>query len=86
MALKEERGGGRHSFIGVTPNGNRFAGPGDRDPGYGSTSKMIAESAIGLGMTIDTPGGVWTPGAAMGRRLIDRLVANAGLTFRVESK
>jgi len=35
---------------------------------------------------IDTPGGAWTPGAAMGRRLIDRLVANAGLTFQVERK
>jgi short subunit dehydrogenase-like uncharacterized protein len=32
----------------------------------------------------DVPGGVWTPGAAMGRKLIDRLQANAGLEFKVE--
>ena len=88
---KEEREAGFYDilFIGVTPNGKqiRVSVSGDRDPGYGSTSKMIAESAICLVRdAIDTPGGVWTPGAAMGRRLIDRLIANAGLTFQVESK
>ena len=31
------------------------------------------------------PGGIWTPGAAMGDRLIKRLVDNAGLTFEVEA-
>jgi short subunit dehydrogenase-like uncharacterized protein len=31
-----------------------------------------------------TPGGVWTPGAAMGSKLVDRLQENAGLTFAVE--
>ena len=45
---------------------------GDRDPGYGSTSKMIAETAIALS-EIDGPGGVTTPGAALGEALIDRL-------------
>ena len=88
---KEEREAGFYDilFIGLTPEGKqvRVSVSGDRDPGYGSTSKMIAESAICLVRdAIDTPGGVWTPGAAMGRRLIDRLVANAGLTFQVESK
>jgi short subunit dehydrogenase-like uncharacterized protein len=36
----------------------------------------------------DTPelaAGIWTPGAAMGDRLIKRLVDNAGLTFQVEA-
>jgi short subunit dehydrogenase-like uncharacterized protein len=59
---------------------------GDRDPGYGSTSKMISECAICL--LRDTPGvpaGFWTPGAAMQHRLIKRLVDHAGLTFAVEA-
>jgi short subunit dehydrogenase-like uncharacterized protein len=57
---------------------------GDRDPGYGSTSKMIAEAARCLLEDIDrddTPGGVWTPGAAMGLALVRRLQARAGLVF-----
>lgn len=57
---------------------------GDRDPGYGSTSKMIAESALCLAFDVDreeTPGGVWTAAAAMGDALIERLTENAGLTF-----
>ena len=29
-------------------------------------------------------GGVWTPGALLGQALIDRLTANAGLTFQIE--
>ena len=59
---------------------------GDRDPGYGSTAKMLAEAAIGLitdGKA--APGGVWTPGAALGMALVDRLQQNAGLTFAVEA-
>ena len=33
----------------------------------------------------DVAAGIWTPGAAMGEKLIPRLVRNAGLTFKVES-
>ena len=59
---------------------------GDRDPGYGSTSKMIAESAVCLLQDASaTPGGIWTPASAMGTALIARLGANAGLTFAVEA-
>ena len=58
---------------------------GDRDPGYGSTSKMISECAICLLRdTPDVPAGIWTPGAAMRHKLIKRLVDHAGLTFAVE--
>ncbi|PLW66941.1 saccharopine dehydrogenase family protein [Pseudohalioglobus lutimaris] len=58
---------------------------GDRDPGYGSTSRMIAESAVALACDdIVTPGGIWTPAAAMGDPLIKRLVDNAGLVFKTE--
>ena len=58
---------------------------GDMDPGYGSTSKMIAESAICL--VKECPhliGGIYTPAPAMGEKLIARLQANAGLDFRLE--
>ena len=57
---------------------------GDRDPGYGSTSKMIAESALCLAFDVsreETPGGVWTAAAPMGDKLIARLEENAGLSF-----
>jgi short subunit dehydrogenase-like uncharacterized protein len=57
---------------------------GDRDPGYGSTSKMLAESAVCLAKDdLDSAGGVLTPSTAMGNALLDRLRANAGLTFDV---
>ncbi|MFM1977244.1 MAG: hypothetical protein RL145_2090, partial [Pseudomonadota bacterium] len=57
---------------------------GDRDPGYGSTSKMIAESALCLiNEAKDAAGGIWTPGAVMGPALRARLVKSAGLTFDV---
>ncbi|HEV7234233.1 MAG TPA: saccharopine dehydrogenase NADP-binding domain-containing protein [Sphingorhabdus sp.] len=83
----EERENGFYDilFIGQYPDGReiRASVKGDRDPGYGSTSKMIAETAIAL-CDNDGPGGVTTPGAALGQKLIDRLQAHAGLTFAVE--
>jgi short subunit dehydrogenase-like uncharacterized protein len=85
---KEERESGLYDllFVGLAPDGQqiRVAVRGDRDPGYGSTSKMIAESAICLRETPEINGGMWTPGAAMGNRLIKRLVDHAGITFTVE--
>ena len=55
---------------------------GDKDPGYGSTSKMISESAVCLLKDAqDTDGGIWTTAPAMGDKLISRLRANAGVTF-----
>ena len=74
-------------FVGVADDGRKVkvSVKGDRDPGYGSTSKMLAESAICLVKDCaSVPGGVWVPGAAMGSHLIDRLQKNAGLTFTVE--
>lgn len=59
---------------------------GDMDPGYGSTSKMIAESAICLVKECeDLNGGIYTPAPSMGTKLIKRLQDNAGLTFKIES-
>jgi short subunit dehydrogenase-like uncharacterized protein len=75
-------------FVGLAPDGRKVkvSVKGDRDPGYGSTSKMLAEAAVCLVKDApDVPGGVWTPGAAMRTKLIDRLQGNAGLTFTVES-
>jgi short subunit dehydrogenase-like uncharacterized protein len=84
---KEERDTGFYDilFIGEYADGRRamLSVKGDRDPGYGSTSKMIAETAIAL-TEIDGPGGVTTPGAALGEALVTRLQAKAGLTFAVE--
>ena len=57
---------------------------GDMDPGYGSTSKMIAESAICLIQDCsELSGGIYTPAPAMGEKLITRLVDKAGLTFDI---
>ena len=60
---------------------------GDSDPGYGSTSKMLAESAISLAFD-NLPGnyGVITPSFAMGDKLLKRLKENAGLSFEFKIK
>lgn len=87
---KEERENGSYDvlFAGINKNGEmvKASVQGDRDPGYGSTSKMIAESAVCL---LKNPkaasGGIWTPGAALGKLLIARLEKNAGLSFTLES-
>jgi len=58
---------------------------GDKDPGYGSTCKMIAQSALCLVQDIpEGPGGITTPGAVLGEQLVKRLEAKAGLTFAAE--
>lgn len=58
---------------------------GDMDPGYGSTSKMITESAVCLVKECDDlKGGIYTSASSMGTKLIKRLEDNAGLTFKLE--
>ena len=76
-------------FIGERADGStlRVSVKGDRDPGYGSTCKMMAESALCLVQDVSpasTGGGIWTPGAALGMALVKRLQARAGLTFALE--
>jgi short subunit dehydrogenase-like uncharacterized protein len=88
---KVARENGRYEvqFTGETADGKRLCASvrGDRDPGYGSTAKMIAESALCL---VNDPqralagGGVWTAGSAMGLALQRRLEARAGLRFAIE--
>lgn len=84
---KEERENGFYdiAFFGEYPNGDRIVTSvkGDRDPGYGSTSKMISEAALTL-KDVESPGGVFTPGGVMAAPLVDRLQKYAGLTFAVE--
>jgi len=88
---KEQRESGMYDvlFAGKTDDGRTLRGAvsGDKDPGYGSTSKMLAEAALTLNDTgrQTTPGGVWTPAAAMGDALIARLQENAGLRFTLEN-
>lgn len=75
-------------FIGTTADGQRIeaASGGDMDPGYGSTSKMLAESAMCLLQDCASlGGGIYTPAPAMGEKLIKRLEANAGMYFRLEN-
>jgi short subunit dehydrogenase-like uncharacterized protein len=86
---KEAREAGNYDvlFVGTSAGGEeiRASVSGDMDPGYGSTSKMISESAVCLvSECADLPGGIYTPAPAMGQKLIKRLEAHAGLTFRME--
>ena len=85
---KEQRDAGYFDllFIGTSDDGRkvRVSVKGDKDPGYGSTSKMLAETAICLVNSTETPGGIWTPWAALRGKLISRLEEHAGVKFEVE--
>ena len=87
---QEERETGFYDvlFAGTLDDGRtiRASVKGDRDPGYGSTCKMIAESAVCLLKNPEVAaGGIWTPAAALGSLLIKRLEENAGLIFQIEN-
>jgi short subunit dehydrogenase-like uncharacterized protein len=85
---REERERGFYDilFVAEVPSGDtlRLAVKGDRDPGYGSTSKMIGEAALCLAREAAEGGGFWTPGALMADALVARLETHAGLAFEVE--
>ena len=70
-------------YIKLEDESNAFAKViGDMDPGYGSTSKMIGETAVCLAKDIlPSSSGVLTPSIAMGDAILSRLQKNAGLTF-----
>jgi len=84
----EERENGYYDvlLIGETAAGEtlRYAVKGKYDPGYGSTSRMIAETGMAL---LEHPGegGVGTPGSFLGKALVERLESRAALTFALES-
>lgn len=83
----QREGGFDLLFLGSTAKGDtvRCRVTGDRDPGYGSTAKMLSQAAACLASDVpdDVPGGFWTPATILGDRLIDRLQAHAGLTFEL---
>ncbi len=57
---------------------------GDRDPGYGASSRMIGEVAVCLAHDLPKsalPGGFWTAGAAIADKILPRLMKNAGIDF-----
>jgi short subunit dehydrogenase-like uncharacterized protein len=87
---REERDAGHYdlAFIAEMPDGERITASvkGDKDPGYGSTSRMIAESALCLLRDVPAQGkgGIWTAGALMPEKLKARLEAHAGLKFEIE--
>jgi short subunit dehydrogenase-like uncharacterized protein len=59
---------------------------GDRDPGYGSTAKMLGQAAVCLAQDIPRSrvgGGFWTPATALGDPLVARLEARSGLKFEL---
>jgi short subunit dehydrogenase-like uncharacterized protein len=73
-------------FVGTAADGRqvRTKVAGDRDPGYGSTSKMLGQAAACLALDIakgSPSGGFWTPATIFGDRLVERLRSAAGLTF-----
>lgn len=83
---QRERGFFNLLLVGETVDGDilQVRVIGDRDPGYGSTSKMLAESAVCLAKDPrSTGGGLWTPASAMGSVLRERLIKNAGLRFEI---
>ncbi|OFA31040.1 saccharopine dehydrogenase [Glaciecola punicea] len=54
---------------------------GDRDPGYGSTAKMLSQAALCLANDVpDVAGGFWTPASALNDHLIKRLKEHAGVS------
>ena len=83
----EERETGHYDvlFIGEMPTGEklRYAVKGRYDPGYGSTSRMLAETGIAL-LASDAEGGIGTPGSILGEALVERLREHAEITFAVE--
>lgn len=76
-------------FIATSPTGEllRTHVRGDRDPGYGSTGKMLGEAAVCLAKDVpkEKSGGFWTPATLLGEKLMERLTARAGVTFGVDS-
>ena len=83
---KQEKGFFDLRFIGRTIDGRelRVKVTGDRDPGYGSTAKMLGEAAACLAQDVSNVtvgGGFWTPSTALGEALYKRLETHAGLRF-----
>lgn len=73
-------------FVGKTADGKTIKTKvvGDRDPGYGSTAKMLGEAGVCLAFDVsEKPGGIWTPSSLLDGKLFDRLTSKAGLSFEL---
>jgi len=75
-------------FFGRTEDGRslRAKVTGDRDPGYGSTAKMLGQAGACLALDVartEKPGGFWTTATVFGERLVHRLEAHAGVKFEL---
>ncbi|MBX7494918.1 saccharopine dehydrogenase NADP-binding domain-containing protein [Qipengyuania sp. 6B39] len=83
----EERENGFYDvlFVAEMPDGEtlHYGVKGKYDPGYGSTSRMLAETGMAL-LDCKAEGGIGTPGAFLGDALVERLREHAALTFKVE--
>lgn len=88
-AKAQEKGFYDLRFIGITEGGQTITTKvtGQGDPGYGSTSRILAQAAECLAFDVpeDTPGGFWTPASLMDGQLLERLRTNARMTFEVLS-
>lgn len=85
-----EKGFFNFMIWGKTASGKILNGrvTGDKDPGYGSTSKMLGESAVCLALDktrLPKVFGILTPSVAMGNVLLERLQQNAGLRFEIKN-
>ncbi len=87
---KEIRETGSYELVqmGELPDGTILKArvTGQDDPGVRSTTLMLTEAALCLAEDagrIPMGGGFWTPAAAMGKLLRDRITAHAGLTFEL---
>ena len=83
----EDRQNGHYDvlFVGEMADGRtlKYGVKGRYDPGYGSTSRMLSETGIAL-LACKAAGGVSTPGALLGPALVDRLQAEAEISFAPE--
>lgn len=83
----EERENGHYDLVfrGEYPDGRSlsYGVKGRYDPGYGSTSRMLAETGIAL-LACQAEGGIGTPGSFLGESLVDRLRAHAEIAFALE--
>ena len=86
-AEERDRSKFRVTFVGRTGDRRVVGEASGGDPGYGETSKMVAESALCLALDRDhlpERFGIVTTAEAMGDRLLERLRA-AGLRFEILS-
>ncbi|MEM6435264.1 MAG: saccharopine dehydrogenase NADP-binding domain-containing protein [Cyanobacteria bacterium P01_D01_bin.115] len=86
-AAEQAQGFYQLQFAGTTAKGEkmRVQVTGDRDPGYGSTAKILGQAALCLAQDIPPSerGGFWTPATLLSEALVKRLEGSSGLTFKV---